>query len=469
MSVFSLEFGVTFLIFWAIYHYFRFSLTIQKLLILGFSYTFLYLATAANVGAMAVLINFLYAFFVYTVASILSQSHSKKLYLFSILAVILTLAFFKYLKFFEPIAQNLEQISDNNIFISNALPLGISYYSFMSIIYLTGVYKRKIGAQSMLDVFIYLSFFVTITCGPILAAKEFFVALNRVKKSEKFYARSAEIYTLLTLSMVKVLLIANWISKVIEPIFRTPEIYPAHVLIMGLFGFSIMLYAQFSGFIDLMRAIAAMMGFRIAKNFNRPFRAANLSEFWRRWHITLMLFFRDHLYFPLGGSRGGFWRTQRNVLIVFLVSGIWHGSGSVMAGFAVWGLLHAFGMIVCNICAKKRLTLIKSRSLRQFLTFCFVSFAWMFFGFADSDFGSSLSYLNGLVLGLSENVLNSLLVLIAAYCGLYLYNLVNFHALIKRFFRTINSLFIALFLAILAVLIYKLMPSEIPNFMYGGF
>lgn len=468
MSFFSINFGIYFSIFWMFFYYFKFSVTVQKILLLAFSYYFLY-TCAGESGTFVLAINVIFAICIWFWGIFIYHFHSKFSLVLAICSIVFLLAFFKYIKFFEPIAIFLAQISDSNLLIANALPIGISYYSFMAIGYLVHLYKRKIKRQSLLNTLVFLSFFVTITSGPILGAKGFFTQLNRVRKNPAFYARCGEIYTLFTLSFFKIFIIANWTSKIIEPIFKTPQIYPSSVLIAALCGYSIMLYAQFSGFIDMSRALGVMIGFNIPKNFNRPFRALNLQIFWRRWHISLMKFFMEFVYIPLGGSRLGTARKWLNIGIVFVISGVWHGSGSVWEKYIIWGLIHAFGMIFCLFIAKFGVDFLKFGAFKRFVTFLFVSFAWIYFSFGDIGIIEANIFLKTLIFGFLADFWRILFVFCVVFFGLLIYNQINFFCLIKRMFLRTNSVVICLFFIIYALVIYKLMPNEIPNFMYGDF
>lgn len=466
MNLFSFDFAFIFIIFWAFYYYFRFAYITQKLILLGFSYLFLYLCTRGSVENLALLINIFFAIYIWLIAKILAKFHSKILLIFGIFSIVLSLGFFKYIKFFDPISQSLESHFDNSLLISNALPLGISYYSFMAITYLVQVFNKQTKPQSMLNTLIYLSFFVTITSGPIVMANDFFKMLNKRKNDSKTYIRSDEIFTLFTLAFIKVLLVANWTSKAIEPIFKAPSIHEPHFLVIGCVGFSVMLYAQFSGFIDFVRGLGMLLGYPLPKNFRHPFSATNLRDFWRRWHITLMKFFMKFIYIPLGGSRKGVWRKYLNIAIVFLISGIWHGSGSEWLKYAIWGLIHAFGMVAFLLYSSQKMDILRFATLKQFITFMFVSFSWIFFGFGDTGLYEANEYFKALFVGFNEKIIG---VILAVFASLYLYNKINFHCVIKSVFRHLNGFLQVVFFVILGILIFKLMPNEIPNFMYGGF
>ncbi|QCD51896.1 MBOAT family O-acyltransferase [Campylobacter sp. RM16192] len=445
MNLFSIEFAVSFFIFWLFYYFFNSNIKAQKWLILGFSYLFLGLA-----GLKFLIINIIFSLIIYKFAKKIYDTNSSSSLFLGIVFVVLTLAFFKYNGFFE---LNFGTIKFENI----ALPLGVSFYSFMSIILLVDSYNQEIDKPNLLDTLLFLSFFAVIISGPILKPKPFFEKLN----SKKEFSEESKIFTLLTLAIIKKLLIANHLFDIINPIFQAPNSLATSELIATLFGYSIMLYCDFSGYVDFVLALGLMCGFNLPTNFNRPFAALNLKEFWQNWHISLMNFFKNYIYIPLGGSRGGTLLTQINVLIVFFISGIWHGAG---INFLIWGLMHGLGVIFLNL--TKELDLLVFDCLKRFFTFVFVSFIWIFF---VTDFIGMLRFLKAISTNLEGDRLNIIAVFAIAFLFTFIYSKINLKSLLFTFFQKINLFFSTIFLAIFGLIVYFLMPSGMPNFIYQGF
>ncbi len=329
MNLFSIEFGLCFFIFWPIYYFLNDKTQAQKAVLLAFSYLFL-----ASFGLKFLIINFIFSTAIFLFARAVADKDSTLPFAAGVIFVLCALVFFKYGGYFT--------IKFGVIKLENiALPLGISFYSFMSILLLKAVRGGELEAPSYFDTLIFLSFFAVIISGPILRPKPFFEALN----SPKVFSASPAVFALLCSALFKKLIIANHLFELINPIFAAPTL-PASQLLGALFGYSVLLYADFSGYVDFVTALGLMCGFTLPQNFNRPFTARNLKIFWQNWHISLMNFFKECVYFPLGGSRGTRAQTQLNVMLVFAISGVWHGAG---LGFLLWGLIHGLGVVFLNL------------------------------------------------------------------------------------------------------------------------
>lgn len=442
MSLFSVEFIFCFLVFWLIYYIFKFSIFIQKLLILGFSYLFLF-----AINPIFLLINFVFTLIIYLFSRLILKFNFA--FVLSIIFIILNLAFFKYKGYFGFEFKN--EFLNTNIF-----PLGLSFYSFMAITYL---YSVKIGElkPKFIDSFVFLSFFVTIVSGPILRAKEFFKTLNE----RKVFEYSNLIFTLILMAFFKKLILANHLFNYLTPIFNNINSYNFLELFSSLYLYSLLLYFDFSSYVDFVLALGLMCGFKPPKNFNRPFLATDLKEFWRRWHISLMSFFKDYIYIKLGGSRCGNLKTQRNILIVFMLSGIWHGGG---LSFFIWGLLHGVCVVLLNL--KKNFDILKFDILKRFITFSFLSFIWVFFIFKFDD---SIGFIANLSELKEFEILHFLAFIFLIFVFLYLYEKINFYEILMFIFDSLNIFFIIIFLFISFLSIYFLMPSGMPEFIYQGF
>mgnify|MGYP000417993349 CR=1 FL=1 len=257
-------------------------------------------------------------------------------------------------------------------------PLGLSFFTFQQLWLLkeayTGEYIQKSGDPLLL----YGLFFPTVTSGPILRPDTFFPQL----RGERFLRpdwsdAAAGIYAICCGTSKKVLL-ADSFGTVVNNGWANLGELSAPAAWLVILGYTLQLYFDFSGYCDIAAGIARLFGLRLPVNFDSPYRSASVTEFWKRWHITLTTFLRECLYFPLGGSRRGTGRTYLNILIIFLVSGLWHGAGWT---FLVWGALHGLAQVAERAWGRRRDHL--PRPLRWGLTFLFVNIAWVFFRAPD--------------------------------------------------------------------------------------
>lgn len=307
----------------------------------------------------------------------------------AIVVVLLPLLYFKYSGFLLS--------SVNGLFSSNlslrfiALPVGISFFTFQAISYMVDVYRGRFRMKvSFLEFLFYLSFFPLLMAGPITRAQ---TLLPHVRKSGP--VASHRLYVglwLVMLGLLKKCVIADYIAQYNDWIFADPAMYSGFECMMGILGYSVQIYCDFSGYSDMSIGIAAMMGFRLNDNFAFPYRAANLSQFWRRWHISLSTWFRDYVYIPMGGNRCSRARTFINNITTMLVAGLWHGASWM---FVLWGGIHGLGLVLHKACLpwlKRVPDTLLVRSVSVCATFFYVAVAWVFFR-SDSVDGA-LSVLN---------------------------------------------------------------------------
>lgn len=299
---------------------------------------------------------------------------------FSIALSLSILGYFKYANFF---LWNWNAMVEGNFQpLDIVLPVGISFYTFQSISYVVDVYKGKLApTRTWLDYIFFLSFFPALVAGPIVRADYF---LPQLETNEP--PTSADIWGGLWLVMVGVIkkaLIADYIAQYNDLIFNQPELYTGVQTLMGVLGYTMQIYCDFSGYSDMAIGIALIMGFRLGINFDSPYQSRNLTEFWRRWHISLSSWLRDYLYIPLGGNRKGTFRTYLNNFLTMLIGGLWHGAAWK---FVFWGAMHGVGLAVHKAC-KPVLKKIPDNWLVVFiswaLTFVYVSLLWVFFRAAD--------------------------------------------------------------------------------------
>lgn len=295
------------------------------------------------------------------------------------------LLFYKYASFFtDNIEKLLKSIALplNDVTLQLLLPIGISFYTFKTISYMVDSYRGKIEPEKHFGYYAsYLSFFPTLVSGPIDRAAD---TIPMIKADKKFsYEDAVYSLRLMVVGFAKKILIADVLSKYVNMVFDNVYEYSGITLMIGAVLFTFQIYCDFSGYSDIAIGTAGLLGIPCKRNFNSPYFAASVKEFWSRWHISLSTWFRDYVYIPLGGSRVKPWRTQLNVMITFLISGLWHGANWT---FVIWGGIHGFYQVIENLLLPKG----KGKENRNFLkplriviTFCLVTIAWIFFR-ADS-------------------------------------------------------------------------------------
>jgi len=302
------------------------------------------------------------------------------------------LFFFKYFNFFIDSFNDAFTLFGSKLNLSTLkiiLPVGISFYTFQTLSYSIDVYKGKMKpTKNMVAFFAYVAFFPQLVAGPIERAVNL---LPQFQKDRVFNKEKAINGMLMIIwGLFKKVAIADNLSPLVDKCFSHPEIYGSLSLILGVVFFAFQIYCDFSGYSDIAIGSAALLGFRLMKNFNYPYFSRDIAEFWRRWHISLSTWFRDYLYIPLGGSRGSELSKVKNIFIIFLVSGFWHGANWT---FIVWGGLNAIYFLPLMLAKQNRthLEIVAGNSIfpsfRELLlvavTFTLTCFAWIFFR-ADS-------------------------------------------------------------------------------------
>ena len=245
-----------------------------------------------------------------------------------------------------------------------ALPIGLSFITFQAISYTVDVRRGLIEPASLIDFAIYLSFFPHLVAGPIVRAREFLPQL-RSPRNPKDVAVGAGV-VLIMLGLIKKVALADFLAReVVDPVFSVPQAYSAPDAIFAAYAWAAQVYCDFSGYTDIAIGVALLMGFVFPQNFDSPYRATSIREYWRRWHMTLSRFLRDFIYIPLGGSREGKLKSHRNVLITMTLGGLWHGAA---LSFVLWGALQG-SALVAEREMRERWT--APAWLRWFLTFHF--------------------------------------------------------------------------------------------------
>lgn len=319
-----------------------------------------------------------------------SQGHRRKVFLIiSIIVNVGTLAFFKYFNFFadnvNTLLQSLHLTSHAVPFLRIILPIGLSFHTFQAMSYTIEVYRGHQKAERHFGIYsLYVMFYPQLVAGPIERPQNMLHQFH-----EKQFFKYNDVVSGLRLMMwglLKKVVIADRLAILTDAIFNHPHDYPGISLAIATFFFTFQIYCDFSGYSDMAIGAARVMGFKLMKNFDRPYSSASISEFWSRWHISLSTWFKDYLYISLGGNRVAMPRWFFNLFIVFLVSGFWHGANWT---FIVWGMLHGFYLIAAILIDKAKIRFLgipenkpkgKVHTLINIaVTFVLVSVAWIFF------------------------------------------------------------------------------------------
>src|SRR5581483_5418820 len=267
-------------------------------------------------------------------------------------------------------------VHEDRFFSRVILPIGISFHTFQSMSYTIDAYFGHIKTERNFVRFLtFVSFFPQLVAGPIERARNLLPQLQ----SRPVITRTdlADGLSLFVFGFFKKVALADYLAKYVDKVYDAPGRYQAPALVLATVAFAWQIYFDFSGYTDMARGVARAMGFRLMLNFNNPYTATGLGDFWARWHISLSTWFKDYVYFPLGGNRHGVLFTYRNMFLTMLISGIWHGAAWT---FVIWGALHALGRIVTRELERTEFYRHRVPTLvKQAGVFAFVCFAWIFF------------------------------------------------------------------------------------------
>ncbi|WP_422930421.1 MBOAT family O-acyltransferase [Singulisphaera sp. PoT] len=314
------------------------------------------------------------------------------------------LTYFKYANFFLDSLEGLLHsmgVHAGMPTLKVIIPIGISFYTFEAISYTIDVYRRRIRAErNLLHFLLFITFFPHLVAGPIVRARDFLPQIARPKRWD--WARMHLGVQYFLIGLFKKLAIADRMAAFSDPVFAQPESYGSYAAWVATLAYAIQIYCDFSGYTDMAIGCAHMLGYKLSPNFNLPYCARNVSEFWRRWHISLSTWLRDYLFIPLGGSRQGAWRTSLNLMITMTLGGLWHGASWTMI---VWGVLHG-ALLVAHRCLRAALAratgldnLLRSQGgtlVRILVTFACVCVGWVFF--RATSFAAALAMLSRLAI-----------------------------------------------------------------------
>lgn len=320
----------------------------------------------------------------YFCARRLDKTNNKTYLVVGVVFPLLILGVFKYFNFFVSSFAALFGIANAKT-LSIILPVGISFYTFQSLSYTIDVYRKAIPCEkSFLKVALYIAFFPQLVAGPIVKANDFIPQLYEDRNiSIKNIAVGVQWFVF---GLFKKIVIADNISVCVDTVFSSPSNYSAISVIFAVIGYSIQIYCDFSGYSDMALGCAKCLGYDLMRNFNLPYISRNVSEFWKRWHISLSTWLHEYLYIPLGGNRKGNARTYINLFLTMLIGGLWHGASWT---FVLWGGIHGIALCIHKVWMK--LTKhdkhykgsVFGRTISTIITYLFVSFCWIFFRAED--------------------------------------------------------------------------------------
>jgi alginate O-acetyltransferase complex protein AlgI len=354
------------------------------------------------------------------------------------------------------------------------LPVGISFFTFQSLSYTIDVFRKKMEpVRNIIDFGFYVSFFPHLVAGPIVRASVFIpqiyqeFKLSRPEFSHALY--------MISKGLIKKIVISNFIAiNLVDRVFDAPSIYSGFENLLAIYGYGLQIYCDFSGYTDIAIGVALILGFRLPVNFNSPYKAKSITDFWKRWHISLSQWLRDYLYISLGGNRKGKIRTYFNLMITMLLGGLWHGAS---LRYVIWGGLHGIGLVINriwdSIFRKRSGTHWIGRLIAIFITFQFVNFCWIFFRAPDIESVKIMlkQIFENFSPGSFQTVLpgysNVLLLMAVAYI---------IHFLPERTKESYRGLFIkiplvgqlAIIMAV-AILLFQMRTTEIMPFIYFRF
>ncbi len=377
----SLQFAFFFVVIVTLY--FSIPHRYRWILLLGGSYFFYMCWNWKYIGL--IILSTLIDYFAGSRMSALPERAQRRKYLVLSLLTNLGLLFiFKYFNLFSDSMNaglSFFGLSLHIPYIHVLLPVGISFYTFQTLSYSIDVYRGKIEHEKHLGIFaLYVSFFPQLVAGPIERASRLLPQFYRENKFDE--ARVVSGLRLMLWGLFKKIVVANRLALYVDAVYNNAELHSGLTLLIATYMFAFQIYCDFSGYSDIAIGAARVLGYDLMKNFNRPYFARTINEFWSRWHISLSTWFRDYLYIPLGGNRKGAPRMFANLVVVFLVSGLWHGANWT---FVIWGGLHGIYSLVdtwirawCKPALKSSLSWIQ-KSRKILVTFHLVLFSWVLF------------------------------------------------------------------------------------------
>jgi len=336
----------------------------------------------------SILINYCCAVLIFKYTNV--QSLKKTVTIIGVLFNVLLLVYFKYTNFIFDIANSIFPLNLSNLKI--ILPLGISFFTFTQIAFIIDCYKEKVQDANILNYFLFVTFFPHLLAGPIIHHSEMMPQFSNANNKKVKWFNIYGGLCLFSLGLFKKVVIADYFVATVDKFFLQANTSTIHLwdAWTATLGYSVQIYYDFSGYTDMALGVALLFNIILPINFNSPYKATSIQDFWRRWHMTLSRFLRDYIYIPLGGNRINPLRTEFNIIAVFIIGGIWHGAGFT---FIIWGILHALGYAITKIWSIINNVTLQMKLNKIFcivLTFMFVNLAWVFFRAANLQTANSI-------------------------------------------------------------------------------
>ncbi len=398
--------------------------------------------------------------FNFFISKFLAKHQSKAILIFGIVCNLALLGYFKYADF---LISNLNAIANTNLSLLHiALPLALSFVTFQQIAYLVDSYNKQTKENSFLNYCLFITFFPQLIAGPIVHHKEMmpqFANKFNLIKNYKFIALGLFVFSI---GLFKKSVVADTFSIFANAGFDMEGNLTFLQAWATSLSYTFQLYFDFSGYCDMAIGLALLFNIRLPINFNSPYKALNIQDFWHRWHITLSRFLRDYIYIPLGGNRGGQSRTYLNLFLVFLIGGLWHGAAWT---FVVWGALHGVAIVIHRCWQKLNFKL--NKIIAWIITFNFVNFTWIFF--RAKSFEDAMKVIRGMFFGelkIDVNYLEMFFIVLAFLVVLLFKNSVQI-AFDKKFKFTILQIFAASFFLFISILAIRL--NNASEFLYFRF
>ena len=396
-----------------------------------------------------ILVILLTSFITYYLGKKIAKNKNVLLLIMAYAVLIIPFIFYKYFVGF--------------ININLLIPLGISYYTLSLISYINDLYYKKyLASDNLLDFLLYSIYFPCLIIGPIIRYNDFNKEISTLSFQKKYFFNSL---LRIGIGFIKKIIIANKLSIVISTLSNNTD-YNGFLVLLGAILYSVLLYCDFSGGIDIVMGISKMFNIELIENFNHPFKSESIKEFWKRWHITLGNWLKDYIYIPLSGNRVSNIRTKINILITFIVSGLWHGTS-----YLLWGIVNGI-LVILNFKTKRKY-------LNYFMTFIIISLLWTFFIYQDtflsiemllSMFTKFNIYDISKIFSLGLNAFDYLIILYFLFVIIYYENK---RELIEKYFekKSLNYKILWIFVIIFLVLLFGRygIDVNINGFIYESF
>lgn len=382
------------------------------------------------------------------------------------------LVYFKYFRLFIDTLANFTTVSWDVADI--ILPAGISFFTFRSISYIVDLYRRKMEpCRNLLEYVFYLTFFPPLLAGPVVRARDMIPQIKANPVATKVMV--SEGLFLIVAGLIKKVVVADYISEnFVSRVFDNPSLYSGFENMLGIYGFTIQLYCDFSGYSDIAIGLALLMGYRFLDNFRAPFKSQNPTEFWRRWHISLSFWLRDYLYIPLGGNRCGKTRRNANLMSTMVIGGLWHGASWM---YLLWGAIHGFYLVVHKELKRILPSLPDEKkgqwwrvAANMFVTFNLMALAFVFFRARSLEDVQAMGHqiVNDFHLSVAPQFVEGYLFIVLAMLLGYFMHLApsSWSVAVKRQMEKLHPVVLALILAAVILLVIQVRQSEIVPFIY---